>query len=416
MRFRVRLFAMLASAAVVAALVGLAGPVTAATSLDTVPVLSNLSPVHAWVGLKNSDDQGTRFDLYAELLQDGNVVATGLTRCITGISRNPSLAMDVTVNWDSVAPVPVVSTEDLALRLSTRIGTNAGGTKCGAGHNNALGLRVYYDSTARLSRFDMTLGSGPSTNEYLHSNGAACANAPSVGATNLSFDETLPSAVTAAAAKCLDSGGVNFAGGNPLKVIAIWNVLQLYLVNSGPATEFYHVSVAANGDCDPVQKPASLSTSAGTGVQYDSPGYAFSPATDTPSRFSYTVPAGGGFTVPANPNAVILKLWTFSGDGTCPGQLEDQSIDWRVLCSGTCGTDVSLTGAGQVAKPGWQAFDLPAGTPVNSLFSEHAGPPAGVQVYAGDVITLEVSADTWAGIQWSAPNGPGTSSLMIRTK
>lgn len=189
--------------------------------------------------------------------------------------------------------------------------------------------------------------------------------------------------------------------------------LQLYLVNSGPATEFYPVKPATHAGCNPFfQKAASLSTSRGSSVQLDSPGYAF--GTEAPSRFSYTIPAGGGFTVPASPDAVVLKLWAFSGNGTCDGQLGDQTIDWRVLCSGSCGQDVSLTGAGQGApKSDWQTFGVPAGTPINTLANNHAGPSSRVTVKAGDVITLEVSADTWAGIQWNAPNGAGVSSLSI---
>jgi hypothetical protein len=189
--------------------------------------------------------------------------------------------------------------------------------------------------------------------------------------------------------------------------------LQLTLVNSGPQAEFYPVKPATHAHCIPsFLKPASLSTRSGTGVQLDSPGYAF--GSEAPSRFSYTVPAGSGFTVPASTDAVVLKLWAFSGDGTCDGQLGDQTIDWRVLCSGTCGSDVSLTGPGQTGpKAGWQTFGVPAGTPLNTLANNHAGPSSRVAVSAGDVITLEVSADTWAGIQWSAPNGAGASSLMI---
>ena len=86
-----------------------------------------------------------------------------------------------------------------------------------------------------------------------------------------------------------------------------------------------------------------------------------------------------------------------------------------MYCSGTtCGSQVSLTGAGQSGdKSGWQAFGVPAGTPTNTLFNNHAGPSSAVKVGAGDVITLELSADTWAGIQWSARNGAGVSSLSI---
>ncbi len=46
------------------------------------PSLTSLSPVHAWIGLKNSDDQGARFDLKAELKKNGVTIATGLQRCI----------------------------------------------------------------------------------------------------------------------------------------------------------------------------------------------------------------------------------------------------------------------------------------------------------------------------------------------
>jgi len=192
--------------------------------------------------------------------------------------------------------------------------------------------------------------------------------------------------------------------------------LQLYLVNSGPDTTFYNESMNTDGNCDPYLKPASLSPSRGAGIQYDSPGYAFTgdPVNAHPSAFSYTVPAGGGFTVPASPDAVMLKLWSFSGDGSCGGQLGDQSVDWRVYCSGSCGSNVSLSGPGQGApKTGWQSFEIPAGTPTNSLFNDHAGPSSAVAVGAGDVITLELSADTWAGIQWSASRGAGASNLSI---
>jgi hypothetical protein len=213
----------------------------------------------------------------------------------------------------------------------------------------------------------------------------------------------LTAAVLAIAALCLTLASA-FGAGGPL---------HLYLVNSGPQTTFYNESVPADGNCDSYLKPASLSTNRGTGAQFDSPGYAFGSSPHA-STFSYSIPAGGGFTVPANPDSVILKLWSYSGDGSCDGQLDDQSVDWRVYCSGTCGSNVSLTGAGQGApKAGWQSFDVPAGTPTNSLFNDHAGPSSAVTVGAGDVITLELSADTWAGIQWSAPNGAGASSLSI---
>ncbi len=41
--------------------------------------LSGLTDLHAWLGLKNSDDQGTNFDLRAEVYKNGVLVASGET-------------------------------------------------------------------------------------------------------------------------------------------------------------------------------------------------------------------------------------------------------------------------------------------------------------------------------------------------
>ena len=105
-----------------------------------------------WIGLKNSDDQGTNFDLRAELLKNGTVIASGETRCITGVTRNADKAKEVTVPLSPIATGNVVAGDVLSLKISTRIGTNPNGTKC-AGHSNAVGLRLYYDGTTRPSRF-----------------------------------------------------------------------------------------------------------------------------------------------------------------------------------------------------------------------------------------------------------------------
>jgi hypothetical protein len=176
--------------------------------------------------------------------------------------------------------------------------------------------------------------------------------------------------------------------------------LQLYLNNSGPSTIFFKFTPPCNG----YFKPAELKTTKGVALQEDDPSGAQFP----PSAFPYTVPADGGFTVPANLNASILKLWVYSGPGSCPGQTVDQIMFWRVDCSGaTCG-NVSLTG-------GWQSFIIPAGTPPNSLFNEHAANAAPVTVGAGDKITLQLSTPSYPAMQWSAPNGPGVSSVNILT-
>jgi len=65
---------------------------------------------------------------------------------------------------------------------------------------------------------------------------------------------------------------------------------------------------------------------------------------------------------------------------------------------------------------GWQSFVIPAGTPINTLFNVHAANASAVNVGAGDILTLYLNAPSWLGIQWSAPNGPGASTVDILTK
>jgi hypothetical protein len=184
--------------------------------------------------------------------------------------------------------------------------------------------------------------------------------------------------------------------------------LELYLVNSGEPTRFFNDSTAEGaGDCGPIlAKPASLSLTKGTSRQQDNPdGSSSNPA--RASVFSYVVPTGGGFTVKQGTDSIKLKMWTFSGDGTCPDQGGDQSFFWKADCTGlTCGA-VSLTG-------GERELSVPAGTPINTLFNVHVGVSSPVNVGAGDTITLSLRSPVYyLPIQWSAPNGPGVSSLSI---
>ena len=136
-----------------------------------------LSPAHLLIGLKNSDDQGTQFDLKVELLRNGTSVASGLGRCIAGVTRNPDLARDAVAEFDPFGLVPIASGDVLALRVSARIGTKPDDTKCsgpGGSHNSAVGLRLYYDATSRRSRFDATIAPSPEEDLFLHSDGTPC--------------------------------------------------------------------------------------------------------------------------------------------------------------------------------------------------------------------------------------------------
>jgi len=164
-----------------------------------------------FIGLKNSDDQGTNFDLQVDMLRNGTVVASGLTRCITGVTRNESQAKQVAVTFTSVSSTAPVSGDVIALRVSTRIGTNADGTSCG-GHANATGLRLYYDSTAAPSHFSPAIPLSSTSDLYLHTTGTVD-----------SFNTTAPAGTTS---KSKDSAGIAFSQGNALQVVGTWSITQ----------------------------------------------------------------------------------------------------------------------------------------------------------------------------------------------
>ena len=129
----------------------------AAQPAVTAGLLPTSSGLHAWVGLKNSDDIGTKFDVRAELSKNGILVASGAARCLTGITTNPALAKEVTVLLDPFQSVEFNGTTDtLSLKLLTRIGTNPDDTKCigpGGSHNSAAGLRMYFDGAGNATQF-----------------------------------------------------------------------------------------------------------------------------------------------------------------------------------------------------------------------------------------------------------------------
>jgi hypothetical protein len=170
-------------------------------------VLTLLTNAHAWLGLKNSDDQGTRFDLRAQVYVNANLVTSGLTRCITGVTRNPARALEAVVAFDPFVPIALGPGDEVSVKLSTRIGTNPNGTKC-PGHNNAVGLRLYYDGAERPSRINATIAPDPPADYFLRTT---------------SSDVLDPIPPTASSPQFKDSPSLNFAGGNPWKDVGMWS-------------------------------------------------------------------------------------------------------------------------------------------------------------------------------------------------
>lgn len=102
-----------------------------------------------WIGLKNSDDQGTYFDVRAELFKNGYPMAACETLNIQGVTRNPDKAKEVILDFGMISDGKFEAGDTLSLRILTKV-TDVGG------HSNAVGLRLYYDSTSRPSGLTIT--------------------------------------------------------------------------------------------------------------------------------------------------------------------------------------------------------------------------------------------------------------------
>jgi uncharacterized protein len=123
------------------------------------PQLSSLSPAMVWIGLKSSDDVGTKFDLLAEVLKNGVVVGTGQVNDVPGGSsgfNNASLrAITLALSTGAVGICPG---DTLGFRLSVRIAATSG-------HNSGF-ARLWYNGAAidtgpsrdAGSRFGATIG------------------------------------------------------------------------------------------------------------------------------------------------------------------------------------------------------------------------------------------------------------------
>jgi hypothetical protein len=178
-----------------------------------IPVTIDVVDGKFWVGLKNSDDQGTQFDLRAELYVNDVLASQGETLCVTGVTRNPSYAKEVTVPFDPISDGTYNPGDVLSLRVLTRIGTNPDGSKCsgpGGSHNNAVGLRLYYDSPTRPSRFGAEISPDPLKDYFLHS-----------ASETYFLDDASPTG----AVKYKDSSGVNYKNGNQWKEIGTWQMV-----------------------------------------------------------------------------------------------------------------------------------------------------------------------------------------------
>jgi titin len=129
---------------------------------DEGPQLTSVGPVKVWVGLKNSDDVGTKFDLLAEAYQDETLVTSGHLDNVAGGSSGFNNAVLRSIALDPFPAVGFPAGSQLKIKLYVR---NA----ClGPTHNSGT-ARLWYADAAANSRFAATVGT-TTTDYYLLNN------------------------------------------------------------------------------------------------------------------------------------------------------------------------------------------------------------------------------------------------------
>jgi hypothetical protein len=165
--------------------------------------LTDLSPAKVWIGLKNSDDVGTKFDLLAEVLKNGSVVGSGQLNDVPGGSSGFNNAVLRTITLALSSPVAMGPGDTMSFRLSVRIAATSG-------HNMGT-ARLWYNGAAidsgasrdAGSRFDATIA-GSTSNYFLRSPSFTLNT--TAGSSRVSVDKT-----------------VSNSGGNPFVAFGTWS-------------------------------------------------------------------------------------------------------------------------------------------------------------------------------------------------
>jgi hypothetical protein len=155
--------------------------------------LTKLSSAKVWVGLRNSDDVGTRVDILAEVFIGSNKVGDGQVNNVSTGSSGFNNAIFASIPLSlSGGPVGLLANSQLTLRASVRR------TCFGGGHASGT-LRLWYngqpvDSGSKRdagSRFNATIDGA--TSDYFLRGGSALSN--TAGSSKLSIDVPIDSKV-----------------------------------------------------------------------------------------------------------------------------------------------------------------------------------------------------------------------------
>jgi hypothetical protein len=160
--------------------------------------LAALGPARTWLGLKNSDDVGTKFDLLAEVLVNGTVVSSNQLNNVPGGSSGFNNAVLRTINQSLVDAVAICHGDELGIRLSVRIAVGV------TGHRNGT-ARLWFNDAVANSRFDATIDATPVSLYLL--DGFVLGTSPGAGPK-----------------KTIDVTVDRLVGGNAFKSFGTWNI------------------------------------------------------------------------------------------------------------------------------------------------------------------------------------------------
>ncbi len=134
-------------------------PPDATTQVASAQQLTALSPAKVWVGLKNSDDVGTNFDLMAQVYKGATPVGSGQLNGAAGGSSGFNNAKLDSIPLTLPAPVDASPGSTFSITVSARISCSR------AGHVSGT-ARLWFNGAEANSDFGATIG-GVAKNYYL---------------------------------------------------------------------------------------------------------------------------------------------------------------------------------------------------------------------------------------------------------
>ena len=131
-------------------------------TIQTTPQLTSLSPAKVWIGLKNSDDIGIKFDLKAEVYKGTTLISNGEIDSVSGGSNGFAHAQLASIPFDTFSSVAMPQGAQLSIKV---YGRNA----CAGSGKNSGTARLWYNDSQANSLFDAKIG-GIDNNYYLLTN------------------------------------------------------------------------------------------------------------------------------------------------------------------------------------------------------------------------------------------------------